>query len=115
MSQAEIFILTTLALLVILNIVLLLRSRHNDVSTRLDDVQNFLQQDQQQQQQTQERTERSLREQVQSTAQATRQELGGNFTQFPQVLAAQLTSVATLQNNQIDAFSQQLVKLNESI
>ena len=114
MSQAEIFILTTLALLVILNIVLLLRSRHNDVSTRLDDVQNFLQQDQQQQQQTQERTERSLREQVQSTAQATRQELGGNFTQFQQVLAAQLTSVATLQNNQIDAFSQQLVKLNES-
>ena len=114
MSLAEILILSTLALLVILNIVLLLRSRHNDVSTRLDDVQNFLQQDQQQQQQTQERTERSLREQVQSTAQATRQELGGNFTQFQQVLAAQLTSVATLQNNQIDAFSQQLVKLNES-
>ena len=114
MSLAEILILTTLALLVILNIVLLVRSRHNDVSTRLDDVQNFLQQDQQQQQQTQERTERSLREQVQSTAQATRQELGGNFTQFQQVLAAQLTSVATLQNNQIDAFSQQLVKLNES-
>ena len=114
MRLAEILILTILALLVILNIVLFLRSRHNDVSTRLDDVKNFLQQDQQQQQQTQERTERSLREQVQSTAQATRQELGGNFTQFQQVLAAQLTSVATLQNNQIDAFSQQLVKLNES-
>ena len=50
------------------------------------------------------RSERTLREQVQSTAQATRQELGGNFAQLQQNLAAQLTSVATLQNSQIDAF-----------
>lgn len=114
MSLTEILIFATLALLVILNIILMLRSRNNDVSTQLRDLQNFLQQSQQQQQQAQERTERSLREQVQSTAQATRQELGGNFTQFQQALAAQLTSVATLQNSQIDSFSQQLVKLNET-
>ena len=114
MSLTEILIFSLLVLLVILNIVLLLRGKRNDDSTQFRDLQTFLQQDQQQQQQTQERTERSLREQVQSTAQATRQELGGNFSQFQQVLAAQLTSVATLQNNQIDAFSQQLVKLNES-
>jgi DNA recombination protein RmuC len=114
MSLTEILIFSLLVLLVILNIALLMRCGGNDDSTQFRDLQTFLQQDQQQQQQTQERTERSLREQVQSTAQATRQELGGNFSQFQQVLAAQLTSVATLQNNQIDAFSQQLVKLNES-
>jgi DNA recombination protein RmuC len=114
MSLIEILVVTALAILVLLNIVLLLRSRHADASTQLRDLQAFLQQDRQQQQQTQERMERSLRDQVQSTAQATRQELGGNFSQFQQALAAQLTSVATLQNNQIDAFSQQLVKLNET-
>lgn len=114
MSLAEIFIFTILAVLVILNILLLMRGRQSDVGAQLRDLDTFLQQDRQQQQQTQERTERSLRDQVQTTAQATRQELGGNFAQFQQVLAAQLTSVATLQNNQIDAFSQQLVKLNES-
>jgi DNA recombination protein RmuC len=114
MSLTEIFIFATLVVIVILNVVVLLRGRSNDASTQLRDLQNFLQQNQQQQQQAQERTERSLREQVQSTAQATRQELGGNFTQFQQALAAQLTSVATLQNMQLDAFSQQLVKLNET-
>ncbi len=114
MNQTEILIVATLAVLVILNAIVLLRSRNTDASTQLRDLQNFLQQNQQQQQQAQERTERSLREQVQSTAQATRQELGGNFTQFQQALAAQLTSVATLQNMQLDAFSQQLVKLNET-
>jgi DNA recombination protein RmuC len=51
---------------------------------------------------------------MQTTAQSTRQELTGNFAQFQQTLAAQLTSVATIQNNQIDGFSQQLAKLNEA-
>lgn len=61
-----------------------------------------------------ERIERSLREQIQLTSQATRQELGANFLQFQQGLNSQLSSVATIQNNQIDGFSQQLVKLNEN-
>lgn len=61
-----------------------------------------------------ERIERSLREQIQLTSQATRQELGANFLQFQQALNSQLSSVATIQNNQIDGFSQQLVKLNEN-
>ena len=60
-----------------------------------------------------ERVERELRTQVQSTAQGTRQELSGNFAQFQQALSHQLTSMATLQHQQIDAFSQQLAKLNE--
>ncbi len=61
-----------------------------------------------------ERLERELRAQIQNTAQSSRQELGVNFGQLQQTLAAQLTSVATLQNNQIDSFAQQLTKLNET-
>ncbi|MFZ6773613.1 DNA recombination protein RmuC [Undibacterium sp. SXout7W] len=61
-----------------------------------------------------ERVERSLREQIQSTALASRQELGSNFSRLQQGLTTQLTSVATLQKNQIDGFSQQLIKLNET-
>ncbi|HEY4317750.1 MAG TPA: DNA recombination protein RmuC [Herbaspirillum sp.] len=61
-----------------------------------------------------ERTERELRNQMQTTAQSTRQELGSNFTQLQQALAAQISGVATVQNNQIDGFAQQLVKLNET-
>ncbi|MBI3286032.1 MAG: DNA recombination protein RmuC [Burkholderiales bacterium] len=114
MNLIEILTLAILAVLVLLNLILLASSRKADGGAELQALQAFLQQAQQQQQQTQERSERSLREQVQSTAQATRQELGGNFSQFQQTLAAQLTSVATLQNSQIDAFSQQLVKLNET-
>ncbi len=60
-----------------------------------------------------ERIERELRTQIQSTAQSTRQELTGNLAQFQQSLTAQLSAMATLQNSQIDGFSQQLVKLNE--
>ncbi|HWZ47829.1 MAG TPA: DNA recombination protein RmuC [Herbaspirillum sp.] len=66
------------------------------------------------QQDLSERTERELRGQIQTTAQSTRQELGSNFAQLQQTLAAQISSVATLQNNQIDSFAQQLVKLNET-
>ncbi len=33
---------------------------------------------------------------------------------FQQTLSSQLTSIATLQNNQIDTFAQQLTKLTES-
>ena len=59
----------------------------------------------------------ALREQIsselQSTTQATRQELGANFAQFQQTMTTQMTSVATLQNNQIEAFSQQLARLTE--
>src|SRR5690606_36411888 len=66
------------------------------------------------QQQGGDRLERELREQVHASAQATRQELGSNFSQFQQALAAQLTSVATMQNNQIDSFAQRLAKLSEA-
>lgn len=112
MSLTDIIILAALALLVLLNILLLLRSRRTDNHAQLQALYTFLQQSQQAQQQAEERTERSLREQILSTAQATRQELGSNFTRFQQALLTQLTSVATLQNSQIDSFSQQLATLN---
>ncbi len=51
---------------------------------------------------------------MQTSGQGTRQELSGHLAQFQQTLAAQLTSVATIQNNQIDGFAQQLAKLNEA-
>jgi DNA recombination protein RmuC len=112
MTQLHFIILILVAVVIIaLQIIAMLRNRAVDIAPQLANLQNELQRHQQQ---GSERIERELREQVQSTAQATRQELGSNFMQFQQALAAQLTSVATLQNNQIDSFAQQLAKLNEA-
>ncbi|WP_374703648.1 DNA recombination protein RmuC [Burkholderia sp. WAC0059] len=61
-----------------------------------------------------ERIERELRNEIARTAQASRSEFGSGFAQFQQALAAQLTSIATVQNNQIEGFAQQLVKLTET-
>ncbi|PRG65430.1 DNA recombination protein RmuC [Burkholderia multivorans] len=58
-----------------------------------------------------ERLERELRGQIVESARGARTELGGSFAQFQQTLAAQLTSVATVQNNQIEGFAQQLATL----
>ncbi|MFZ6656065.1 DNA recombination protein RmuC [Undibacterium sp. TJN19] len=115
MSMIEILILAALVLLVILNMLSYLRGgKGGSDAADFKNLQDQLRLGQQQAQLAQERSERSLREQVQLTAQTSRQELGGNFTHLQQNLAAQLTSVATLQNNQIDVFSQQLVKLNDT-
>lgn len=112
MTQIELIVfLLIAAVIVVLQIIVLLRNRGTDMGAQLSQLQSAMERHQQQ---TSERTERELRAQVQSTAQSTRQELTGNFSQFQQTLAAQLTSVATLQNSQIDSFSQQLVKLNEA-
>ncbi len=111
MSTIEIMILLLLGAVLVLQLIALLRRSGGDTAAQLAKLQNDLQQHQQQ---TSERSERELRAQVQSTAQSTRQELTGNFAQFQQTLASQLTSVATLQNTQIDGFSQQLAKLIEA-
>jgi DNA recombination protein RmuC len=111
MTMTEFAILLLLVAVVLLQIIALLRARSADVAPQLDQLQDALQHHQQQ---TSERVERELRSQVQTTAQSTRQELTGNFAQFQQALAAQLTSVATIQNSQIDSFAQQLAKLNEA-
>lgn len=111
MTQTEYLLLLLLAVAVlILQAIVLLRGRGADMLPHIAQLKSDLQQHQQG---TSERTERELRTQVQQTAQGTRQELTGNFAQFQQTLAAQLTSVATLQNKQINSFGQQLAKLNE--
>lgn len=112
MSQTEIILfLLVAAVIIVLQLIQLVRGRSGDVALQLGQLQNELQQHQQQ---SSERVERELRSQVQGTAQSTRQELTGSLVQFQQMLAAQLTSVATLQNGQIEAFAQQLAKLSEA-
>lgn len=58
-----------------------------------------------------ERLERELRGEIVESSRGSRTEMAGSFTRLQQTLAAQLTSVATVQNNQIDGFAQQLAKL----
>ncbi|ODP33607.1 DNA recombination protein RmuC [Pandoraea sp. ISTKB] len=60
------------------------------------------------------RSERGLRQEFAETARAGRGEQSAQMARFQQTLAAQMTSVATVQNNQIDGFAQQLAKLTES-
>ncbi|TFV90293.1 DNA recombination protein RmuC [Oxalobacteraceae bacterium OM1] len=112
MTDIAVLVLLVLVLLVLaMQVILLLRGRGAGTSaTALETLQDALQKHQQQ---TGERVERELRNQVQASAQSTRQELTGSFVQLQQALAAQLTSVATIQNNQIDTFAQQLSKLSE--
>src|SRR5258706_9960515 len=110
MTTIEIILVLLSVAIVALQIVALLQKGKGD-GADLAQLKNDLQRHQQD---LAERTERELRAQVQATAQGTRQELGGNFAQLQQTLATQIGSVATLQNNQIDGFAQQLVKLNET-
>jgi len=100
-----------LAVIIVLQLLILLRARGGDSAARLAQMQDEIQKHQLQ---TGERIERELRQQVQMTAQGTRQELGGNFAQFQQTLMTQFTNVARLQNAQMDAFAQQLSKLTEA-
>lgn len=104
MTETEIIALALAAVIIVLQILALLRGPGKAQSARLDKLQADLEQHQQQ---TSERMERELRSEVQTTAQGTRQELSGNFTQFQQTVIANLTAVVTLQNNQIDSFAQQ--------
>jgi DNA recombination protein RmuC len=112
MTQSQLAILLIVAAaIIILQLIVLVRSRRDAAMPELTQLQSALERNQQQ---TSERIERELRAQIQNTAQGTRQELTGNFAQFQQTLMTQLTSVAALQNSQIDSFSRQLVKLNET-
>jgi DNA recombination protein RmuC len=111
MTPVELIILLLLAVIAGLQIALLLRRNGAGLTSQLDKMQCDLQLHQQQ---IGERIERELRTQVLNSAQSNRQELSGNLVQFQQTLASQLTSVATLQNTQIDTFAQQLAKLTEA-
>ncbi|RJF98373.1 DNA recombination protein RmuC [Noviherbaspirillum saxi] len=111
MTLTELILLVAMSAILVLQLAILFRARGNNGALQLEKMQSELQRHQQQ---TAERIERELRNEVQGSAQAARQELSGNFTQFQQGLLAHLTNVARLQNNQIDSFAQQLAKLNEA-
>ena len=61
-----------------------------------------------------ERIERELRNEIKESGQSSRLELSQSVAQFGQTLGAQMTNIATVQNNQIDGFAQTLVKLNDA-
>ncbi|HEY4074388.1 MAG TPA: DNA recombination protein RmuC [Herbaspirillum sp.] len=118
MTTIETILIVLSIVIVALQILAFMRAGSNKDSSNADamtaqiaQLKNDLQRHQQD---LIERTERELRGQIQNTAQSTRQELGNNFAQLQQTLATQISGVATLQNNKIDGFGQQLIKLNET-
>jgi len=60
------------------------------------------------------RLERELRNDITETARVSRTEQSGGFSQFQQTLAAQFSSMTTVQAGKIDGFAQQLVKLTDT-
>lgn len=61
-----------------------------------------------------ERLERGLRGEAAETARIARAETGATLGQFQQTLAAQLSSIATLQNQKVDGFAKDLTNLTQS-
>ncbi|MDB5797894.1 MAG: recombination protein RmuC [Paucimonas sp.] len=108
MTTLDMVLAGGLLVVIVLQLVLLLRPARgqHDAAALAAQLAQLLQ--------GQERSERELRSQLQVSSQGSRQEIGSMLAHFQQTLAAQVASVATLQNNQIDSFSGQLVKLNES-
>jgi len=109
MTSAESILLLLVIVIATVQILICYRLYRSDVPPQLLKCFEYLQQHQQQ---SSERTERELRTQIQASEQSTRRELNSNFSQFQQLLATQLSSVASLQNNQIDTLNQQLLNLN---
>ncbi len=58
--------------------------------------------------------EKNLRGEAEAGARAAREELSASVDRMNQNVVAQMTSIATVQNNQIDGFSRQLVELSGS-
>ena len=113
MVEMVLVALAALNLLVMIAIALKVWQRNGDTSLRetlvgsLTHVRDDLLQ-------AADRSERGLRQEFAEIARAGRGEQSTQMAQFQQTLAAQMTSVATVQNNQIDGFAQQLAKLTES-
>ncbi|WGS48942.1 DNA recombination protein RmuC [Paraburkholderia sp. D15] len=62
-----------------------------------------------------ERLERQLRNDITETARVSRAEQSGGFAHFQQTLAAQFSSMTTVQGGKIDAFAQQLDAVRHSL
>ncbi|WP_321866097.1 DNA recombination protein RmuC [Paraburkholderia tropica] len=117
-SLMALAVLAVLAVVLAFAVIVLLRARggaHDEAALdALDQLSDRLAASTDTQARAAERIERELRNEIARTAQASRSEFGGGFAQVQQALAAHLTSIATVQNGQIDGFAQQLVKLTES-
>jgi DNA recombination protein RmuC len=100
--------------LVIALLVLMRGGRQSDMQAQLDQLGDHVGSAAQEQSRASERIERELRSEIKETARVSRTELNGGFSQFQQTLAAQFTSMTTLQNGKIDGFAQQLVRLTET-
>ena len=120
MSELAVMSLAIVALAIafVVTLVALLRARHGHgegdaeaALDALDQLSDRLAASTDTQARAAERIERELRNEIARTAQASRSEFGGGFAQVQQALAAQLGSIATVQNSQIDGFAQQLAKL----
>ncbi|CFB60839.1 RmuC family protein [Pandoraea apista] len=113
MVEMVLVALAALNLLVMLAIAVKVWQRNGDTSLRetLTDSLTHVRDDLLQ---AADRSERGLRQEFAEIARAGRGEQSSQMAQFQQTLAAQMTSVATVQNNQIDGFAQQLAKLTES-
>lgn len=109
MDMVTLILLLIMAAVLLLQILLLVRGQgqNTQLPTQLLALQ-------QAQEHGNDRLSRELREEIGTASRLNRGESNATLSQFQQALMAQLTSVATLQNNQIDSFSQQLAKLTES-
>lgn len=110
MRLTDVVVFCLLGLVAILQIIGLLRKKTDDSISKLGSLRDDIERHQAQ---LNERLEREIRHEVQTSGKNVRQELSANIAQFQQTIAAQLTSVSTLQNNQLDAFGIRLAKLNE--
>ncbi|MDM8357098.1 DNA recombination protein RmuC [Pandoraea communis] len=113
MVEMVLVALAALNLLVMIAIAVKVWQRNGDTSLR-ETLVGSLTQVRDDLLQAADRSERGLRQEFAEIARAGRGEQSTQMAQFQQTLAAQMTSVATVQNNQIDGFAQQLAKLTES-
>ncbi len=94
------------AIAVVLLVVLLLR-RAPDPAEAVSDLAR-------RQADASEHLERGLRDELDTQARGTREELAQSIGRFGAQMIHQMGTIANLQNNQIDAFAQQLTRLTES-
>ncbi len=115
MTDALLILLVSLAAAaIVLQIVVLLRSRQGLAPDSLDRLSR-------RSEEISERLERELRADIalgrkesQEGALAQRAELSASMAEFSKTLQQQMATIAGVQNNQIDSFAQQLAKLVES-
>lgn len=113
MNETALYLLIILVAVCIVLLLLQLfrQNRHSGLADALPELQRELASTMQD---VNERTERQLREQVLLSAQGTRQELAATLAQFQQSVTQQMTSVSTLQSDQMRGFAEQLGRLAAS-